>query len=88
MQAAAWLSGWIQNRQQSFPTVPIVVMGDLNAYEFSGRLRGRGGDHQRQPSARQSGAAAGLADRECPAGGAGGPPAFQPGGCLAREPAL
>ncbi|MDW8478829.1 MAG: hypothetical protein RML12_01840 [Xanthomonadales bacterium] len=35
VQAAAWLSGWIQNRQQSFPTVPIVVMGDLNAFEFS-----------------------------------------------------
>lgn len=35
VQAAAWLSGWVQNRQQTFPTVPIVVMGDLNAYEFS-----------------------------------------------------
>ncbi len=35
VQAAAWLSGWIQNRQVSFPGVPIVVMGDLNAFEFS-----------------------------------------------------
>jgi hypothetical protein len=35
VQAAAWLSGWIQNRQTSAPTVPIVVMGDLNAFEFS-----------------------------------------------------
>jgi predicted extracellular nuclease len=35
LQGAAWLADWIQQRQLAQPGVPILVMGDLNAFEFS-----------------------------------------------------
>jgi predicted extracellular nuclease len=35
LQGAAWLADWIQQRQLDQPETPILVMGDLNAFEFS-----------------------------------------------------